>query len=112
MMIDGTQMMQQTQTQMQTRKMDGTGGGQGKGQGGDSGLKDVMQNLSVEDRATLQEQLQTMSSEDKKIAKEQLKSVDATNLSSEDYLSSLLATMGQTKDVTTNEDGFITEIYA
>ncbi len=101
----------QTQTQIQTRKMDGTGGGHGQGGGG---LKDVMQNLSAEDRTTLQEQLSAMSSEDKKIAKEQLKSVDGTNLSSEDYLSALLMAMGtnDTSDTTTTQDGFITEIYA
>ena len=104
-------MIQQTQTQMQTRKMDGTGGGQGKGQGGAGGLKDVMQSLSVEDRATLQEQLQAMSSEEKKIAKEQLKSVDATNLSSEDYLNALLSTLSQS-DTTSSTSTVGFEIYA
>lgn len=108
-MIDGTQMMQQTQTQMQTRKMDGSGGG--KGQGGDNGLKDVMSGLSVEDRATFQEQLSAMSSEEKKIAKEQLKSVDATNLSSEDYLSALLSTLNNT-DTTTSTSTVGFEVYA
>lgn len=109
MTIDNSTAMQ---TQMQTRKMDGTGGGHG--QGGGNGLKDVMQNLSVEDRTTLQEQLSAMSDEDKKVAKEQLKSVDATNLSSEDYLSALWSAMNgtNTSTTTTNEDGYITEIYA
>ncbi len=99
------------QTQMQMRKMDGSGGGQ-HGKGGENGLKDVMQNLSVEDRTALQDQLSAMSSEDKKIAKEQLKSVDATNLSSEDYLSALLSAMGTQSETSTSNDSFITEVYA
>lgn len=99
------------QTQMQMRKMDGSGGGQ-HGKGGENGLKDVMQNLSVEDRSALQEQLSAMSSDEKQIAKEQLKSVDATDLSSEDYLNALLLAIGGEAESSTSSDGFVTEVYA
>ena len=83
MNIDTTQQMQQTQM----RKMDGTGGGQGQGSGG---MKDIMQNLSSEDRVALQEQMSSLSPEQRADMKEQLKAVDSTGMSGEDYAQSLL----------------------
>ena len=65
--------------QMQMRKMDGSGGGQGQG-----GMRDIMQSLSTEDRATMKESLSSMSQEDRMSAVTQMKEVDAAVLSSEE----------------------------
>jgi len=80
------------QMQMQMRKMDGSGGGQGMGQGG---MKDIMQSLSSEDRATLKDQLSSLSQEDRQSMVEQMKQVDSTNMSSDDYFQSLLDILNQ-----------------
>ena len=72
--------------QMQMRKMDGSGGGQGQG----GGMRDIMQSLSTEDRATMKESLSSMSQEDRMSAVTQMKEVDASVLSSEEYTQALL----------------------
>jgi pantothenate kinase len=77
---------QQMQMQTQMRKMDGSGGGQGNG----GGMKDVMQNLSTEDQATLKDQMSSMSQADKTAMVDQMKQVDATSMSTEDYSQTLL----------------------
>jgi len=71
--------------QMQLQSMYGSGGGQGKG-----GMKDIMQSLSAEDRATMKEGLSSMSQEDRMDAVAQMKEVDAAVLSSEEYTQALL----------------------
>lgn len=95
---------QQMQTQM--RKMDGSGGGQGQG-----GMRDIMQNLSTEDRNTIKEQLSSMSQEEKASMVSQMKEVDATSMSSEDYTQSLLDILSQdttNKNSTSTAFGFST----
>lgn len=68
----------------------------GKAQGGNQGgMKDVMQNLSSDDRAVIQEQMQSLSKEDKLAMKEQLKQVDSTSMSSDEYFNSLLDILNQ-----------------
>ncbi|PNV84420.1 MAG: hypothetical protein C0627_01055 [Sulfurimonas sp.] len=91
--------------QMQMRKMDGSGGGQGQG-----GMKDIMQNLSSEDKNSVMEQLSSMSQEERSAAVAQMKEVDASVMSSEDYAKTLLDIL---EDKNTNEaetEGF--SIYA
>ena len=100
-------MMQQVQMQTQMHKMDGTGGGQGKGNA--NGMKDIMQNLEPTDRVTLQEQLSSLSEEQRVTAKEQLKAIDGTNLSSNEYLQSLLSAINTSKDPVSTEE--FTPIY-
>jgi hypothetical protein len=100
MNVNGMGAMQQ----IQTRAMDGSGNGQGKG--GSNGLKDVMQNLSSEDRVTLQEQLSTMSTEEKSAIKDDLKAIDSTNMDSSVYLKSLLDVINDSTstEVTSSEN--------
>ena len=118
MNVSGTGMMQQTQMQTQAHKMDGTGQGQGMGQGqgaakgGMNGMKDIMQNLSVEDRQTLSAQLQSLPEDQRSAMKEQLKSVDGTGLDSSSYLNQLLNVMNGGDTTDTRTDGFVTEVYA
>lgn len=71
--------------QIQMRKMDGSGDGQGKG-----GMRDIMQNLSTEDRETMKGQLNSMSKEERASMVSQMKEVDATSMNSQDYTQSLL----------------------
>jgi len=97
--------------QIQMRKMDGTGGGQGKG--GNNGMKDIMQSLSTEDRAALQEQMSTLSTEDRRDMIDQMKQVDSSSMSSEDYVDTLLSLFdtSSTEDTVTDENSTYT-VYA
>lgn len=112
MNVNATGAMTQMQTQMQMQKMDGTGQGQGahKGQGGANGMKDIMQSLSPEDRATFSEQLQSMSQEEKSAIKDELKSIDATSMDSGSYLEALMNVVSGTSSEST--ESFVTEVYA
>lgn len=85
------------------RKMDGSGGGQG-------GMKDIMQSLSTEDRATLKEQLSSMSQDERISAITQMKEVDAATLSSEDYTKALLDILDKANSDETVSDSF--SVYA
>ena len=93
--------MQQTQM----RKMDGSGGGHGQG-----GMRDIMQSLSTEDKATLKEQLSSMSKEERMSAVTQMKEVDATTLSSQDYTIALLDILNQSSTKEEETEGF--SVYA
>ncbi len=92
-----------TMQQMQMRKMDGSGGGQG-------GMRDIMQNLPEEERATIKEQLSAMTQEEKMAAVEEMKSVDATTLSSQDYTQALLDILNKPNKQTAPSEGF--SVYA
>lgn len=107
MNINGS--MQQVQTQTQMQKMDGTGGGQGKG--GVNGMKDIMQNLDPQDRTALQEKLSTLDQDQRSEIKDQLKSIDPANMSSSDYLSSLMDVFNPSEE-STNTTGEFEPIYA
>lgn len=85
------------------RKMDGSGGGQG-------GMKDIMQSLSTEDRATLKDQLSSMSQDERISAITQMKEVDAATLSSEDYTKALLDILNKANSEETVSDSF--SVYA
>jgi hypothetical protein len=91
--------MQQTQM----RNMDASGGGQG-------GMKDIMQSLSTEDRATLKDQLSSMSQDERVAAISQMKEVDASTLSSEDYTQALLDILNKANSEETASDSF--SVYA
>jgi len=113
MNVNATGAMAQIQQQMQMQKMDGTGQGQGahKGQGGANGMKDIMQTLSPEDRATFSEQLQSMSQEEKSAIKDELKAIDPTSMDSSAYLDALMGVVnGDFSSTSTSE--MITEVYA
>ena len=77
MQIDSTSAMTQTQAHM--RKMDGSGKG--------SGMREMMQSLSEEDKTFVREQMSTMSAEDRQNFKNDLLSMDSTSITS--YLQSL-----------------------
>ena len=100
MTIDTTSTQQMQQTQM--RKMDGSGGGHGGG----GGMKDVMQNLSSEDRVAVQEQMSALSQEDRINMQEQLKSVDSTTMTSDEYAQTLLDILDPQEDETSSSDTF------
>ncbi len=104
MEVGATSQMTQMQTQMQMKKMDGTGGGQGNGNGG-GGMKDIMQSLPSEDRVAIQDQMSALSKEERVAAKEQMSQIDPTSMSSDDFMSSLLAVLNPASQDTT-------EVYA
>ncbi len=106
MNVNASGSMMQMQTMMQMKKMDGSS--QGNEQGGANGMKSVMQNLSSEDRVTLQNELSNISSEDKSILKDQIKQIDASNMDSSAYLNELLSLINPT----TNEESTSFEVYA
>lgn len=91
--------------QMQMRKMDGSGGGQGQG-----GMKDIMQSLSTEDRATLKEQLSSMSQEERMATVSQMKEVDAASMSQKDYMQTLLDILNKSNTSEAETEGF--SVYA
>lgn len=99
MQVNSNCSMQQTQM----GKMDGSGGTQG-------GMRDIMQSLSTEDRATLKEQLSSMSQDERIAAITQMKEVDATALSSEDYTKTLLDILNKANSDETKSDSF--SVYA
>lgn len=103
MEVNARQSMQQIQTQTQMRKMDGTG--QGKGNGGVNGMKDIMQNLSSDDKITLQNQLSQLSPEVRNDVKDQMKQIDGSNLDSSTYLEQLLSTINP-EDLQANATSF------
>ena len=104
MTVDSTQQMQQTQM----KKMDGSGGGQGSG---GAGMKDVMQNLSSEDRVAIQEQMSALSQEERVDMKDQLKSVDATSMSGDEYMQTLMELLTPQEEEVSSTDTF-TPVYA
>ena len=79
---------------------------QGQGQ---NGMKDIMQNLSNEDRTALRDKMQSLPTEERVAMKEQLKSVDASSQSSDDYFQSLLDMFTQTDP---NEESTGFSVYA
>ena len=101
MNVNGTGSMEQ----MQMRKMDGSGGGQGKG-----GMKDIMQNLSVEDQNALKNELSSMSMEDRMAKVSEMKEVDATTMSAEEYTQTLLDILTDSETNEAEEEGF--SVYA
>ena len=78
--------------QMKTHHMHHAGGGEGKG-----GMKDIMQNLSQEDRSALKEKMSSLSQADKQSMISQMKQVDATSMSSDKYAQTLLDMVDQSK---------------
>lgn len=78
--------------------------------GGQGGMRDIMQSLSNEDRATLKGQLNSMSQEDRMSAVAQMKEVDATTLSSEDYTKALLDILNKDNTEKAQSDSF--SVYA
>ncbi len=78
--------------QIQMQNMHGAGRGQGKG-----GMKDIMQNLSPEDRKELKEKMSSLSQTDRQSIISQMKQVDATSMSSADYTQTLLNMVDQSQ---------------
>ncbi|MBW6489350.1 hypothetical protein [Sulfurimonas sp.] len=99
MRVNSNCSMQQTQM----RKMDGSGGAQG-------GMRDIMQSLSTEDRATLKDQLSSMSQDERIAAITQMKELDATALSSKDYTKALLDILDKENSEETVSESF--SVYA
>jgi hypothetical protein len=72
----------------------------GNTQGGSqNGMKDLMQNLSMEDRTTLRDKMQSLPQEERVAMKAQLKEVDASSMSQDDYFQSLLDILNQDDSV-------------
>lgn len=104
MQVNSAASMQQTQTQ--TRAMDGSG----QGKGGNGGMKDIMQTLSTDDRAALQEQIISMNPEDKASMVSKMKQVDSASMSSEDYIKTLLDMFNKSTTNSTQTNSF--SVYA
>ena len=95
------------QMQMQMRKMDGSGSGQGNG-----GMKDIMQNLSSDDRATIKEELSAMTQEERSAMISQMKEVDSVNMSAEEFSQTLLDMLNQVSSNETTSTAFGFSTYA
>jgi hypothetical protein len=88
------------------QQMQGSGNGQGNG-----GMRDVMQNLSQEDRTALKDKMSSLSQTDKQSMMSQMKQVDASSMSSQDYTKTLMDILDQSqanKTNTSNAYGFST----
>jgi hypothetical protein len=107
MEISSTSQMQQMD-QLQLQKRDGSGGGQGKG----GGMGDIMQSLSSDDKAQLQDQMSSLSPADRQAKMNEMKQVDSTSMSSEDYVDTLMDIIGGDEEETSSADAYITEAYA
>ncbi len=99
--VTSTNQMQQ----MQMRKMDGSGGGHGQG-----GMRDIMQNLSTEDKNSMIEQLSSMSQEERMAAVSKMKQVDASAMSAEDYTKALFAILDKKNTNEAESESF--SVYA
>ncbi|NPA28608.1 MAG: hypothetical protein GXO33_00275 [Epsilonproteobacteria bacterium] len=109
MNVSSTGSMSQMQTQMRMRKMDGSGMGMRNGQGGQNGMRDVMQQLTPDQRTELQSQLQSMSETDRQSMVEQMKQVDSTTMTQDQYYQTLLSMVNPTN--TTSANGGL-DLYA
>ncbi len=87
--------------------MYGTGSGQGNG-----GMREIMQNLSQEDRTALKEKMSSLSQTERKSMMEQMKQVDATSVSSDAYAQTLLDMLDQSKTQKSTSNAFGFSIYA
>ena len=83
--------------------------GQGQGQGG---MKDIMQNLSQEDRTELRDKMSSLTQEDRQSMISQMKEVDATSMSSDEYAKTLLDMVGQATSTQSSTDTSSFSIYA
>jgi uncharacterized protein YbjQ (UPF0145 family) len=99
--VTSTSQMQQ----MQMRKMDGSGSGHAQG-----GMRDIMQNLSSEDKNGMIEQLSTMTKEERSEAVAQMKEVDASAMSTQEYTQALLDILDKKNTNEAETDGF--SVYA
>ena len=93
--------------QMQMQNMYGADGGQGK-----SGMKDIMQSLSSEDRSALKEKMGSLSQADKQSMVSQMQQVDSTSMSSDDYAQTLLDMIDQSKPKQSTSSAFGFSTYA
>ena len=93
--------------QMQMRKMYGAGGAHGGGKGG---MKDIMQNLSMEDRMSIKDQLSSMSEDERLAAISEMKTVDKASMNAEEYTKALLDILDQS-DYNSEESDYFS-VYA
>ncbi len=99
--VTSTNQMQQ----MQIRRMDGSGGGHGQG-----GMRDIMQNLSTDDKNSLIEQLSSMDKEQRMQTVSEMKEIDASAMSTEDYTKALFAILDKEIANEAQNEGF--SVYA
>lgn len=99
--VTSTNQMQQ----LQMRKMDGSRNGHGQ-----SGIRDIMQNLSTEDKNSLIEQLSSMSKEERSATVADIKNIDADSMNLEDYTKALFAILDKEIANEAQNEGF--SVYA
>ncbi len=80
--------------------------------GGNNGMKEVMQNLSKEDRTKLQDMMKSLPEDQRSAIKEQIKSVEFTN--SEDYMQSIMDIFDQAtgSSDSSSSDSSLLSVYA
>ncbi len=99
--VTSTNQMQQ----LQMRKMDGSGGGHEQG-----GMKEIMQNLSTEDKNSLIEQLSSMDKDQRMQTVSEMKQLDASSMSAQDYTKALFDILDKKNTDETVSEGF--SVYA
>lgn len=78
------------QMQQHMRKMDGSGQG--------SGMREMMQSMSPEDRTAFREQMSLLSETDRQTMKDQMAQMDTKNLSSQDLSQQLMSMLLEYQD--------------
>lgn len=95
--VTSTNQMQQ----MQIRKMNGSLGSHGQG-----GMRDIMQNLSTDDKNSLIEQLSSMDKEQRMESVSQMKEIDASAMNMEEYTKAIFAILDKKNINETQNEGF------
>ncbi len=94
----------------QMRKMDGTGGGQENG-GAGKAMREMMQQLPEEQRASIQEQMQGLDPTQRKDMVSQIAQLDTSDMSVDDLTASILDLLSpETEEEPTTSSSF--SIYA
>ncbi len=94
---------------MQMQQMGG-GMGMGRGQGGGNGMRDIMQQLSPDQRTELKTQMQSLSESDRQSLVNEMKQVDSSTLSSDAYYETLMSMVSAAAPQT--ESSSIVDLYA
>ena len=92
--------------EMQTRAMNGSGGGQGGGQ-----MKEIMQSLPQDQRASFREELSLLSPQDRQSLKAEMAAIDTAALSSEDLSQTLADLLANYKKPEATSENIL-DLYA
>ncbi|MDQ1339836.1 MAG: hypothetical protein QG567_991 [Campylobacterota bacterium] len=83
------------------------------GGNGNSQMRDIMQNLSPEDRSMIREKMSTMPTDDKMAMKEKLSQIDTKSMSQEELSKTFIDILNETEiQETSSNDDYLISVYA